>query len=360
MATLSNANNSSLNLQATYRGATWDRTDVNSWIKQQWATSVRRQLDQNLRMRQFVMNVSFPDGKVGDRVTIPTLGRLAVNSKLAGTPVTLQKATTGTWQILIDQYKEVSYMQEDIVSIMLDPSGLLMNTLAKEAAYAIARDIDAYILGLRAAIQNTAANVVINSADGTLAGQSLPLGIQAFLRAKLILDNADVPAEGRVLVISPTQYIQLLATDKVQSMFYRTSAPLESGIVGTLFGVPVYMTSMIGTNSTTGFLNGTTAIPTPGVTGAGQLYYPSQDTSTTLPTTFTVNATNDTVAEQQVQTAVMFHSDAFALAMLQEPKVEMSRETAYLSDLMVTSDLYGARVYRPECAVLIHTNTQIP
>jgi Phage capsid protein len=357
----SNANNATYNLQATYKGDLFIKSDVASWIKQQWSTQVRRALEQRMLMRQYVMNVVFPDGKVGDRVTIPTLGRLGVNTKVAGVPVTLQKTTTGSWQILIDQYKEISYMEEDLVSIMLDPSGLLMNNLAKEAAYAINRDLDAFLLGLRAAVQNIGGSqVIISSADGTLAGQSKPFTLDAFLRAKLALDKADVPSEGRILIVSPVQFTQLLALDKVQSMFYRTSAPLESGIVGTLLGVPVYMTSMVGANSTTGFLNGTTAIPTPGVTGAGQLYYPTQDTATTLPTTFTVNAANDTADEQAVHTAMMFHRDAFALAMLMEPRTETSRETAYLSDLMVTSTLYGARMFRSESAVLIHTNAQIP
>jgi hypothetical protein len=152
---------------------------------------------------------------------------------------------------------------------------------------------------------------------------------------------------------------QLLALDKVQSMFYRTSAPLENGVVGTLLGCPVYMTSMVGANAATGFLNGTTSIPTPGVTGAGQLYFPDQDTATTLPTTW--NVTLNTLPETQaVHTALLLQRDCFALAMLLEPKTEYSRETLYLSDAVVTSTLYGARIYRPQNAVIVHSNSQIP
>lgn len=359
--TFSNANNATFNLQAQYRGGVMTKADVNSWVKKQWATMVRRELEQKLLMRQWIMNVSFPDGKVGDRVTIPTLGRLGVNTKTAGVPVTLQKGNAGSWSIDIDQYKETSFMTEDLTKIMLDPSGLLSSNMAKEAAYAISRDLDAYILGLRAAIQNIGGNQVIISSDtGTIGTTevSRPLNLTTVLRAKFVLDAFDVPND-RVWVVSPAQYTQLLALDKTTSMFYRTSAPLENGIVGTLFGSPVYMTSMIGANSATGFLNGTTAIPTPGVTGAGQLYYPSQDTSTSLPVTW--GTTNNAVgAPREVHTALYMHREAFALAMLQEPKTEYSRETLYLSDAVVTSTLYGARVYRPTNAVLVHTNGVIP
>ncbi len=357
----SNANNSSLNLQAQYRGGVNTRADVSSWIKKQWATMVRRELEQNLLMRRYVMTVTFPDGKKGDRVTIPTIGRLAVNDKLAATPVTLQKPTTGTWAIDITRHKEVSFMIEDIAEMMLDPNGLFAANAAKEAAYAIGRDIDAQILGLRALTMSVPAqNVYSNGeANATTAVASQPFNLSSFLRAKLIFDQAGVPDSQRVVVVSPVQYMQLLALDKVQSMFYRTSAPLESGVVGTLMGLPVYMTNMIRANSATGFLNGTVAIPTPGVTGAGQVYYPDQGTPTSLPVTWNTTA-NTTTPTREVHTAMLLQKEAYALAMLQEPKTETSRETLYLSDAVVTSTVYGARDYRPTNAVLIHTNGVIP
>jgi hypothetical protein len=313
-------------------------------------------------MRRYVMTVTFPDGKKGDRVTIPTLGRLGVNRKVAGAPVTLQQGNTGSWSIDVTQHVEASFMVEDIASIFLDPNGLLSSNLAKEAAYAINRDLDAFILGLRAAVMNVGGTQVIYSSNNglnTAATTSNPLDLTTILRAKRALDERDVPASDRVWVVSPAQYNQLLAADKVQNFFYRTSKPIESAEVGVLFGSPVYMTSMISANSATGFLNGTTAIPTPGVTGAGQLYYPDQDTATTLPVTW--NTTLNTVADTQaMHTALYFHKDAFALAMMQEPKVETSRETLYLADAMVTSILYGSRMYRTTNAVIVHTNATQP
>lgn len=360
--TFSNANNAALNLQAQLRGGVFVKSDVNSWIKKQWSTMVQRELDQDLLMRQFCTIVSFADGKKGDRIIVPTLGRLGVNRKIAGQPVFLQKTTTDTWSITIDQYKEVSFLIEDFTEMMLDPSGLLSSNLAKEASYAIKRDLDAFILGLRAAVQDLGApNVIYSSSDGGINAGSVskPFTIDVFLRAKLALDNADVPAEDRVLIISPTQYTQLLALDKIQSMFYRTNAPLMSGVIGAFMGTPVYMSTMIGANSATGFKNGETVVPTPGVDATGLLYYPTQDNATGLPTTWNTTA-NTTQATQEVHTALYMHKDAFALALMQEPKTEVSRETLYLSDAVVTSTIYGARMWRDTSAVLIHTNASVP
>jgi len=258
-------------------------------------------------------------------------------------------------------------MTEDITSIMLDPSGLLAANLAKEAAYAIKRDLDAFLLGLRAGIQAIGGTQVINnSSTGTIGGTEVsnPFDINAILAARLALDNLFVPPQDRVWIVSPTQYTQLLALDKVTSMFYRTSAPLENGVVGTLFGTPVYMSNMIQANSATTYINGYTAgspnyIPQPGVTGTGQLYYPTQDTATSLPVTWGT-ANNSGAAAQAVHTAIYMNREAFSLAMLMEPKTEYSRETLYLADAVVTSTLYGARIYRPTNAVIVHTNAVIP
>lgn len=360
--TFSNANNASLNLQAQLRGGMFLKSDVSSWVKKQWQTMVQRELDQDLLLRQFCTLISFADGKKGDRIIVPTLGRLGVNRKVAGQPVFLQKTTTDTWSITVDQYKEVSYIIEDFTELMLDPSGMLSSNLAKEAAYAIKRDLDAFLLGLRAAVQDIGGSQVLySSSDGGIGASSVsrPFTIDVFLRAKLALDNLDVPASDRVLIISPTQYVQLLALDKIQSMFYRTNAPLMSGVIGSFMGTPVYMSTMIGANSATGFRNGEAAIPTPGVNATNLLYYPTQDNATGLPTTWNTTA-NTTPQTQEVHTALYLHKDAFALALMQEPRTEVSRETLYLADAVVTSTIYGARMWRDTSAVLIHTNSVIP
>jgi hypothetical protein len=104
-----NANNATFNLQAQYRGSVNTKADVAAWVKKQWATQVRRELEQNLLMRRYVKMITFPDGKFGDRITIPTLGRLAVNRKQSGLPVTLQKGVTGGWNIEITQYPETTF-----------------------------------------------------------------------------------------------------------------------------------------------------------------------------------------------------------------------------------------------------------
>jgi hypothetical protein len=79
-------------------------------------------------------------------------------------------------------------MIEDIAEMMLDPNGLFASNTAKESAYAIARDIDAQLLGLRA-IYQTIAGQNIYSNDAANAGvntASAPFNLRSFLQLSLI------------------------------------------------------------------------------------------------------------------------------------------------------------------------------
>lgn len=344
-------------IQGSLRGAAVTKALSDAFIPELWSTEVKRALDQKFVTKDHVKSFSFV-GKKGDRLRIPNIGRAAVNVKLPETPVSLQARNENDWYIDIDQYKESSFLIEDIVNVQSAYN--LRSIYTQEAGYALARDLDASVLALRAALNNIPSQVVTNTSDGTLTGTSAPLNYNAILAAKLILDRADVPEEGRVLIVSPTQYNQLLAVDKFISMWYRDEKPVSSGMVGTIFGIPVIMTSMIGANSTTGYFNGsnTTAIPTPGVVGSGAMYLPTQDRyGTGLPTAFG-GSNNGNAAV--VHSALLCHPEWCALAMMSEPKVEAERLTLYQGDAVVMTQLYGVRLYQSTNAVVIHTNAVLP
>lgn len=342
--------------QGTYKGAAVTKTTADVFIPEMWSNEVKRFLDQKLILKNYLKTVPFK-GKKGDRIHIPLISRAAVNVKRPETPVTLQARAEGDYYFDIDRYVESSFMIEDIVGIQA--SFNLRQEYTKEAGYALARDIDNHILSLRAALNAISAQVIINSATGAITGASKPLDYAALLTAKLILDKADVPAEGRIVIVSPTQYNQLLAIDKFINMDYRNKDTVSTGQVGTIFNMPVVMTSQLGANSTTGYTNGTgsAAAPTPGV--ASSPYLPTQDAFTGLQTAFTTDAANVGLAAE-VHTAVVCHKDFAVLGVQKEPSAESSRETLYLADAVVMSQLYGSKLYRPDHAVIIHTNGVIP
>jgi hypothetical protein len=185
------------------------------------------------------------------------------------------------------------------------------------------------------------------------------MNYQALLTAKTILDARDVPQENRVIITSPTGYNQLLAIDKFISMWYQADKPVTTGVVGTIFGIPVIMTSQVGANSTTGYSNGDgiIGIPTPGVVGSGAINLPTQDPFTSLPTAFTGSNTG---LAAQVHTTLMCHSDWACILKAQAPKSEGSRENTHQGDVVVNTVVYGAKLFRKTNAVLINHNGTIP
>jgi Phage capsid protein len=239
-------------------------------------------------------------------------------------------------------------MIEDIVTTQA--AYALRSEYTREAGYAIARDIDNAVLALRASVNNVASQVIYNSSNGLVTGNGAanPLTFASFLTAKLILDAADVPPEDRVFIVSPGQYAQLLNINQFTNVQFIDGRPVENGLVGSLFGIPVVMTSQVGVNSNTGYVNGTggAQLPTPGVNGSP--YVPKQDTYATLPLIFSGDS-------RPIVTATLAHMDWAVLGIQQEPQLESGREPIYQADVVIMTQLYGTRLFRSDHAVLIHS-----
>ena len=324
---------------------TAQRADV--FIPDLWSAEVKRFRDAKLITSEYTKKLPFA-GKKGDRLHIPNISRAAVYDKLPERPVTMQARTESEFYCDIDTYKESSFMIEDIVTTQ--SAYALRSEYTREAGYAIARDIDNSVLALRAAVNAFASQVIFNSSNGLVTGNGAgnPMAFASFLTAKLILDAADVPPEDRVFVVSPGQYAQLLNINQFTNVQFVDGRPVQNGLVGSLFGIPVVMTSQVGTNSVTGYVNGTgnTAAPTPGVNGSP--YVPKQDTFTSLPTNFTGD-------NRPIVTSILCHMDWAVLGIQQEPALESGREPIYQADVVIMTQLYGTRLFRSDHAVLIHS-----
>jgi hypothetical protein len=335
-----------------YSGSAVTKGNVDSFIPEVWSQEVKRELDNNLIFKELVKHHSFGSGeKKGDTLHIPTVYRFAVNDKGANSPVTLQTQTTGEFTMTIDKFKESSFLIEDVAELFAKAS--VRREFTRETGYAISRDLDNYLLALRADIQGIGTNVIYSTNNGTAGGTFEAFDEAAFLAACQLLDEANVPREGRYLVVSPGQYTDLLTIDRFSSADYVNEKPVSNGIIGSLYGVPVKMTTQIGVNSLTGYVNGAGGVgqPTPGVTGSP--YYPTQPYGSAASLPYDGDGTH--TAPGGIVTAVLAHKDWAYLAIPRDVKVESSRENLYQADAVVTTLLYGAKTYRPDHAVLIHT-----
>lgn len=333
-----------------YSGSAVGTTNADVFIPELWIDEIKRERDVNFAMKSTITMMPF-SGSKGDVVHIPEISRLAVNDKVHNQPVTLQTRTESEYTITVDKYKETSFMIEDIVNVQSKYN--LRKEYTREAGYALARDVDNFLLGLRANIQgyNSLSNVIYNTSDASATGTPLSLNRATILAAKQILDEADVPMQGRFLAVSPGQHVDLLTINEFISADYVNDKPTVSGRVGSIYGIPVYVSSNITQNSSTGYYNGAGAIaqPTPGLTGSP--YYPTQSPADATATTLI----EDDGSSNNFTTAIMGHRDWAKLVMQVNPKVESSRETLFLADAVVSSQVYGAKCYRPDHACLLYT-----
>lgn len=331
-------------------------SDAGGFIPELWTNEVKRRRYETFIMKSAI--TMFPTmANRGDVLHVPEIGRLAVNDKVYNTPVTLQARTETEYTITVDKYKETSFMIEDIA--VAQTSFPLRKEYVNEAGEALARDMDNSIFAERATIQGWAGNdggtpnahVVFVSSDGTSGGTPLSMNRAGLLAGIELLDEANVPDENRVLIVSPSQHLDLLTIEQFISADYVNNRPTVSGMVGQLYGIPVLKTNAIVVNSATGYLNGDvdSAVPqpTPGFTDSP--YFPTQ----------TLVHFGQTVTPESLpagfKTAMLVNREWCRAAWVRKPRVEQSRENLFQADAVVSTQVYGVKTYRPDHAVLIHT-----
>lgn len=176
----------------------------------------------------------------GDTVHIPEVSNLVANDKLANTDVTLQSPTENEKTISIDQWKEASFLVEDIVKTQSNYD--LMAEYTNKAGYAIAQSIDSFVLGLYPSFANQ------------VGAAGVDIGDQEIIDALEYLDMANAPLEDRVIILHPSQKAALMALDKfVRADYlgqYQNPTPVKRGpnnryMWGEIYGTPVYYTTQI-------------------------------------------------------------------------------------------------------------------
>jgi hypothetical protein len=217
------------------------------FIPELWSMETLRQQEAALVVAPLVKRYdSLVKGR-GDTVHIPEVSNLVANDKAANTDVTLQSITENERTIAIDQWKEASFLVEDIVKVQSNYD--LMSEYTSKAGYAIAKSIDSFLLGLYGSWTNPA----VGAYGADIDDDAIVAAIQA-------LDEANAPLEDRAIVLKPSQKAALMKLDKfVKADYlgqYANPTPVKRGpnnryLWGEIYGVPVYYTTQIATTAGT-------------------------------------------------------------------------------------------------------------
>lgn len=184
----------------------------------------------------FVVNRDY-EGEIseyGDTVRITSISRPAIGTYVPNqTVITFPELTDSQRTLTIDQAKYWSFSVDDVDA--RQARGNVMPQAADEAAYALADTIDQYIASFYTGVQsaNQLGSITVNSATTPTDAYD-----KVLVPLKVKLDLANVPTQGRYVVIRPELHACLLRDQRfvANPASDATLDSLENGMVGRAAG----------------------------------------------------------------------------------------------------------------------------
>jgi hypothetical protein len=260
-------------------------TAANVFRPNVWSNEVLMFVKANLVLLPLVKHYDAEVSSYGQTVEIPNVSAITANAKSQNTVVTLNYVTETKTTITINQHYESSFLLEDIAAIQSKED--LRSDYTQSAAYAIAAKID-----------NGLANAMTSAftaygAFGTALADSL------ILVGNRYLDDNKAPQTDRSLVVTPQGKQEMLNIDK----YIRYDAigvggsdnSILTGQIGEIYGIKVFMSQNL------------------------------------VQVTTNPNQNNH----------LLFHKEAFAVAVQQQPRTQASYKQEYLGWLVTVDILWG-------------------
>lgn len=172
----------------------------------------------------------------GDTVHINSISRPTIGNYVKGvTQIVPEQLTSAQRSLVVDQAKYFAFEVDDIDR--RQNAGDVIPEAMTEAAYGLRDVADQFVEALmRAGVQsaNALGAVFVDAANPGTAYDNLIIPL------KVMLDEADVPTEGRFLLISPWVHGVLLRDDRfIRADASGTTTALRNGLAGNASGFEV-------------------------------------------------------------------------------------------------------------------------
>lgn len=205
-----------------------------SFIPEIWSAQVLESLKKTQVYTQAgIVNRDY-EGEIsgaGDTVKIRSVGRPTVASYTRNSTITYETLTDAQRSLVIDQSYKFSFSVDDLDKAQA--AGNSMEAALTEASYSLKDTADQFIAGKYTDAQS--ANQL-----GTVSVTSTDLAYTQIRKLSVLLDQANVPSDGRYVIVPPWYYGLLLENDKfVRFDASGTTAGLRNGIVGQVLGFDV-------------------------------------------------------------------------------------------------------------------------
>jgi HK97 family phage major capsid protein len=302
-----------------------NNTAAATFIPEIWSDEVIAAYKKNLVLANLVRKMSFK-GKKGDTLHIPKPVRGSATAKAANAAVTIQANTESEVQVLINKHFEYSRFIEDITAVQALSS--LRSFYTEDAGYALAKQVDDELIALGQAFGDGTSSWIhsnsyfIDASTGLTAYAADTVTTSdvftdaGFRKLIQLMDDADVPMDGRKFAIPPSLRNAIMGVDRYNSSDFVDGRGVQNGQIGKLYGIDIYVSSNM----------------------------PTIETAT------------ENTAGDAVKAALLFHTDTMVLAEQVGVRSQTQYKLDYLSTLYTADTLFGVKVVRPEAGFVLAVN----
>ena len=158
-----------------------------------------------------------------------------------------------------------------------------------------------------------ASNGLTAYADDTVVADDVftDAGFRALIKR---MDDNDVPMTDRAFIIPPALRSAIMGTERYVSADFREGATVQSGLIGSVYGIDIYVSSNC---------------------------------------PLIEDATSNSVGTADVRGAYLIHKDALVLAEQMSVRSQTQYKQEYLSTLYTADTLYGVQAHRPEAGFIL-------
>ena len=228
-----------------YQGNPVTTTTDQHFIPEIWADGIYKFFERKTVFRGLIDDYSaLIGGKgYGDVIHIPEMSLISASDKSAGSDVSYDATATTETQLTVNKHKYVAKLFEDVAMIQSEAD--LVEKYSRMMGESLARQVDADIWSELDGLNQSQAL----SADDTLTAS-------VFESVLATLGEQDIPyMDGEcAMVVNPTLFADILnPSTGIAQYFIRNDAVgegnrgLRSGLVGSLYGIDVYMSNTVST-----------------------------------------------------------------------------------------------------------------
>ena len=228
-----------------YQGNAVTNTTDQHFIPEIWADGIYKYFERKSVFRGLVDDYSalFAGKGYGDVLHIPEMSLISASDKDAGNDVSYDATATTETQLVVNKHKYVAKLFEDLTLIQSEAD--LVEKYSRMMGEALSRQVDADIWS---ELQNLEDSLLLDNDDTLTAGK--------FESALATLGEADIPyMDGEcAMVVNPTLFADILnPSGGIAQYFIRNDAVgegnrgLRTGMVGSLYGIDVYMSNTVDT-----------------------------------------------------------------------------------------------------------------